>query len=366
MKKFDIERNPKTFAYVLENDTVNRRCNRCGSVVLKETNIKNYPYQCMSCDDNLYETETHIGADHTDEEFDKLCMDTLILELDNELENEKEIKVMTREMIMGELKSRGYEVQSTDVIKNGTVLKGIIIGTGNIRPTIYTDRYNDANNVKLVVDEIVKLYEDSQKNTPVFDVNNLMNWEYVKTRLQLCIQRKGNEDIVKKDFLDLEQYVRVFVTEDSSFKIKPEHLEKYRVTEDELFNAAWDCTKPTLTVTDMLEIIAGMMGTDIEILKDETPIDMIQYVFSNKNKVHGAIAMCDTEMLSRIAERYNTDLAILPSSIHECIVMPVDVTTNFSKLNTMVSEVNETQVEPEEQLSDHAYRFNRETRELTF
>lgn len=82
-QKFNIEKYPKTFAYVLENDTINRRCNRCGCVVLKETNVPDYPYQCMSCDENMYEFETHIGNDHTDEELDKLCIDTLILELDN-------------------------------------------------------------------------------------------------------------------------------------------------------------------------------------------------------------------------------------------------------------------------------------------
>lgn len=82
-QKFNIEKYPKTFAYVLENDTGNRRCNMCGRVVLKETNGSNYPYQCMNCDEKLYEIETHFGEDHTAEELDELCMNSLILELDN-------------------------------------------------------------------------------------------------------------------------------------------------------------------------------------------------------------------------------------------------------------------------------------------
>ena len=74
---------PNTHAYVMENDTVNRRCNRCGSVVLKETNIESYPYQCMNCDENMYEIETHIGEPHTEEELDELLINTLILCLDD-------------------------------------------------------------------------------------------------------------------------------------------------------------------------------------------------------------------------------------------------------------------------------------------
>ena len=82
MKKFDINKYPKTFSYVLENDTCNIRCNQCGCVVLKETNIKDYPYQCMACDENMFEVETHKGGHHTDREFQDLLLNSLILELD--------------------------------------------------------------------------------------------------------------------------------------------------------------------------------------------------------------------------------------------------------------------------------------------
>lgn len=85
---------------------------------------------------------------------------------------------------------------------------------------------------------------------PVIDTKKLMDWDYVKTRLQLCIQRKGNENIVKRDFLDFEEYVRVDVG-GGTFKVKPEHLVKYGITESVLFHAAWDCTAHTIHVEDM-------------------------------------------------------------------------------------------------------------------
>ena len=71
-QKFDIEKSPKTFEYVLERDTLTRRCNRCGSVVLK-SELNDYAYQCMNCDEDLYRIETHNGKPHTTEEFDELC-----------------------------------------------------------------------------------------------------------------------------------------------------------------------------------------------------------------------------------------------------------------------------------------------------
>lgn len=66
----------KTYQYVLDNDMVNVRCNRCGSVVLRETFVEGYPYQCMECDENLYGIETHIGAEHTRKELDRLVQNT--------------------------------------------------------------------------------------------------------------------------------------------------------------------------------------------------------------------------------------------------------------------------------------------------
>lgn len=272
---------------------------------------------------------------------------------------------MTREMIMNELKLRGFEVESTDVVKNGTLCKGIILGTGNIRPTIYVEKYENADDIDEVVDEILEIYDDSKKNAPIFDAEKLMNWDYVKNNLQLCLQRKGNEDIVKRDFLDLEQYVRVFVTKDGSFKVKPEHLEKFGINEDTLFHAAWDCTKPTLTSSDMIEVMAEMMGVTIEEMKAEMEGIPTQIVISNQSKTHGAIAICDTEMLSQIANKYNADLIILPSSIHECIVMPqTKEDMRFDEFDNMVREVNETEVEPAEQLSDHAYVYSKSEKKV--
>ena len=73
---FDCKESKKTLNYVIANDTLNRRCNRCKSVVLKETKHFTFPYQCMFCDDNLFESNTHMGEPHSDAEFEKLCCNT--------------------------------------------------------------------------------------------------------------------------------------------------------------------------------------------------------------------------------------------------------------------------------------------------
>ena len=271
--------------------------------------------------------------------------------------------MITRKMIVAELNKRGFVAKPTEVLKNGITFEGIILGTGNICPTIYTEQFRDYD-LEEAVEEIIISYNKAKEDMPVIDTKKLMDWDYVKTRLQLCIQRKGNENIVKRDFLDLEEYVRVDVG-GGTFKVKPEHLDKFGVSEDVLFHAAWDCTAPKIQVEDMAQVMAEMMGVSVEeITEMQGGNPMI--VATNKNKLFGAIAMKTLEKLVEVADRYGADLAILPSSIHEILLVPVRGDIDFRKFDAMVRDVNATQVSPEERLSDHVYVFSRETKEITF
>jgi len=76
----------RTLAYVTANSTKNRRCNRCGSVVLVETEEMEdgYPYQCVHCDENFFAIETTLGDEHDHNEFMDLCCMALNLGLDEQ------------------------------------------------------------------------------------------------------------------------------------------------------------------------------------------------------------------------------------------------------------------------------------------
>ena len=266
---------------------------------------------------------------------------------------------MTREMIINELQERGIQAEANDLMKNGVLFQGITIGDGAVRPTVYSEWYQDyaEEDMEDVIDEIMYQVKKAMDNMDNFDLEHVRDWDRVKTRLQLCIQRKGSEDIVKRDFLDLEEYVRVNIGNNGSFKVKPEHLEYYGITEDMLFQAAWDSTAPSIEIEDMAQVLADM-GIPAEYMEN------LMIVASNQAKCLGAVAMKATDKLSEVADRYETDLAILPSSIHEIILVPVSDVTNSENLNTMIQKVNSTGLAPEEVLSNHGYVFSRETRSI--
>ena len=81
-----------------------------------------------------------------------------------------------------------------------------------------------------------------------------------------------------------------------------------------------------------------------------------QYIVTNTINFRGASAILDGEALKKLAERLSVQrFYVLPSSIHEMIIIPDDGKCNIEELSRMVQEVNQTQVEPEERLTDQAY-----------
>ena len=86
-------------------------------------------------------------------------------------------------------------------------------------------------------------------------------------------------------------------------------------------------------------------------------------VISNKQRINGASAIFYEDVLSTVAEKFGTDLYILPSSVHECIAVPYDE-ERLEDFLQMVTEINATQLKIDEVLSDNVYYFNAETKTL--
>lgn len=95
----------------------------------------------------------------------------------------------------------------------------------------------------------------------------------------------------------------------------------------------------------------------------ETPLPL--YILSNEEMYLGAVAIFYPGLLEIIAREMGEDICILPSSIHECLIMPVNDETDFAELRGIVKKVNDTEVSEEEILSYNIYRFSRLSRVMS-
>jgi hypothetical protein len=88
------------------------------------------------------------------------------------------------------------------------------------------------------------------------------------------------------------------------------------------------------------------------------------YILTNQEGNFGAAELLRRDILCDIADRLQSDIIILPSSIHELIVIP-DENGDNEELARMVKEINITQVAVDEVLSDHVYRYERENKAVS-
>ena len=107
--------------------------------------------------------------------------------------------------------------------------------------------------------------------------------------------------------------------------------------------------------------ISEMEEGELEEMEDNLPM----YVLTNKKKSYGAAAMFDKDALKNLANKLESNLYILPSSVHEIICIPEEEGMDPLYIREMVKEVNMTSVSEEEYLSDNIYYYDRETNKLS-
>ena len=88
------------------------------------------------------------------------------------------------------------------------------------------------------------------------------------------------------------------------------------------------------------------------------PEDEQMYVATVPDKVHGAGVLAYQDFMDKAAEKAGGDFFILPSSIHEILIVPDNGKMNLKDLEAMVKEVNATQVSPADKLTDSVYHYD--------
>ena len=141
-----------------------------------------------------------------------------------------------------------------------------------------------------------------------------------------------------------------------------ELLNKMGVTPEQLHADALE-NAPELrpaVIKGMSEVMVDMMGPGAAEMFgiDEFPQDEMMYVATVPDKISGAGVIAYQEFMDQAAERLGGDFYILPSSVHEVLLVKDDGNANFRDLKAMVEEVNATQVAPEEKLTDSVYHYD--------
>lgn len=286
-------------------------------------------------------------------------------------------------MNAGYIAGEGGNITINHVIKNnGCEMDGLVIMEKgkDIAPTIYLDSfyelYTNGENIKSIIRQIEVIYEQN-KNNVTFDVNILKHFDTIKDKIVYkVVNYRSNEKLLEqvphKRILDLAVVFYCLLDNEygrsATALIYNNNLKNWNVTIDDVYKAALKNTPDLLhsKISSMAALFekcgVNVDGEEVD-LKDYVTSDM--YVLTNESKLNGAACILYENVLYDFAQKLGADLYILPSSVHEVILLPKLSMFEKDELVNMVKEVNTEGVAADEVLSDHVYEYNRTERLIT-
>ena len=291
-----------------------------------------------------------------------------------------------REKIQEHL-GKDYEVQITTNPKlNGTEKTGLSIRKTQepqqVMPIIYLEecfeRYLQEKEFSECVEEICVVYKHQKENeekimAELKSIENMNRWEKVQNKVYpMIVSAKENEDLKGKyfyqEYLDFLIFYVIRVTEVGigSIKITKQMVKSWKVSEYEIHHQAVENLKTDgYRVRSLNSVVKENLLGITEDAEEEIEEAEPMYVLTNQIKYFGAagIFLC-AEMFQKIVGKQN--FYILPSSVHELILVKDTDGYDMETLSTMVRNVNEEQVTEDERLSNHAYYYDWRQNRITY
>lgn len=253
-------------------------------------------------------------------------------------------------------------------------------------PIVYMESfYNEVRSgepMDKIMRNIAEVIQDALDGPALDQSIRIEEFESVKDYLSVMVvntaeNRKLLEQVPHKEVADLSLlcYADLPVDQGSynaTFKITEQMLQKWNVDREELFQIASENIIPANTpVLQNLEEVTRQIligGAPPEnLLKKEIDFsnqEAMMLVLTNEKKNFGAAMMFEPQVMDKLSQSFPEGFYILPSSLHEVLILPDRGGISPKELGAMVREVNQSQVEKMEQLSDRVYRYDKEKQKI--
>ncbi|MBQ3514803.1 MAG: hypothetical protein IJA32_13595 [Lachnospiraceae bacterium] len=288
----------------------------------------------------------------------------------------QEFLLQVKEQILKHIEEpESYDITIRKVRKNnGVVLDGLsIIGRNqNVSPTIYLNsyfkQYQEGRDFESIVKEIYYIYINNPPENFEVEPEDFNSYEFVKGSIFYRIVNYKSNQILLKDcpfyrIQDLAVTFRVLAQKDekgiATVLVTNAMMNLWNVTMEEL-KALASINTPMLfpmkveSLTKVLE----------EYINLEHSMTVPLFVLTNSIGINGASCILYEDALKSLSQEWESDIYILPSSVHEVLLLPVRQEFDKDYLETIVQEANQTVVSREEFLSDHVYYYLRKTNEI--
>ncbi|MCR5719172.1 MAG: DUF5688 family protein [Lachnospiraceae bacterium] len=290
---------------------------------------------------------------------------------------------MIKEELLPELQE-GQKLSVERVTKNNdVVLWGLRLKKDdrNVAPTVYINSfyadYKTGGDLKEIKERLLEVLKANAPTKNV-DLSFYTDFDKVKDRIAFKLVNKNRNEVFLKDvpykeYLDLA-IVFYYVYTDSvlgegSILVREPHIKLWGVDVDTLYKEALKNTPRLLqeSFEDMggvLKKLCSQKCSELERLLEQGAFNMPMYVLGNRKRLFGAAVILYPGVLGDVSDVMGGDFFVLPSSVHETIVVTDKLLRDSFQAKKMIREINITQLEPEDVLSDSLYFYDHEKKLL--
>lgn len=283
------------------------------------------------------------------------------------------------ETIMVRLAERcpDFSFETTNVIKrNDEKLIGIIGHTSHaLCPTVYVEpfyqNYRQGMSADEVIDRMAEIFwqEHLSVKSELSIRNNMEDFEKIKDRLIIVLSSLDmNEQWLKdkcyKPFLNLAATVGILVdvdeTSNSIIHVQEKMLDMWNVNFEYIFEVAKENSfiESNILFKDILDVLT-LHGISLD--ADAS----LLYVVTNRHNFMGANLLMNNSFLYEIAEKLQDSFYIIPSSVHELLVLPACQVQDIEGLNLLIQNINDTEVILSDRLSYTLYYYDCTTHKVS-
>ena len=283
----------------------------------------------------------------------------------------EDIKEKLYEMGYGDvdIKINNIKKVNRDYEAMNVVPEGGVMGVSFNLEEIFT-KFEQSGDYDSVLKNTTSFVANGIDTAPKTDIDNLLNYEEMKNKLSIeVISAEANKELllnIPHDRIeDLAAVYRFVLKSESTGKasilVSNEMMQKMGITHEQLKNDALynaPIIRPAV-IKGMNEVIKELMGKEAYELANGTGnVEESVYVATVPDKDSGAGVLSYQNFMDQATERVGGDFFILPSSIHEILIVKDDGEMKAELLRNMVQQINRTELIPEDKLSDNVYHYD--------
>lgn len=291
----------------------------------------------------------------------------------------KQIRLHVKEYLPEELQDAKLVIQER--IKNNNVLFHEMFlenADSGIFPAMCLEDFYELHQKGMTVEKTLNLIGStylSAYNSVKSKQSVDLSYDQVKNNFFLCIiNAEKNREILNslphKGIEDLAVVYRVMVHIDDgqlgSVLVNNDMLKKWGIDAETLHDQAFQNMEKLFT-PEFCSLESKILGTTEgpESEMEEGQVEGDTFVLTNDKNYYGSSYLSCPDILKWASEKVGGDFLILPSSVHECLLLKDSAAIDISELQEIVKLANQTDVDETEYLSDNVYHYNSKSQTLS-